>query len=229
MALLSSPTADELIVEARNMLNQPDSTNSVWSDEELLVYLNEAIRRYFSEVVQKAEGQFTTEDDLNLVAGVSAVNLPSDCFSVKVVNRKVSGGYVPLAYSNNFTEGYATTGAATGDSYMPVYSFQKNQLILRPAPSASETDALRVEYVQFPESLITGSDSVSASVSPVFRDLLSMYMVYKAKLKESLVNGVNVHSMAEDNLKDLYNAFKEAIDGRSKYPSFIQPFDPENQ
>lgn len=227
MATLSSPTIEDLIQNVRNMLSQPSSTNSNWSDEELTVYLNEAVRRYFAEVVQKMEGQFTAVEDLDLTAGSATVTLPSDFFSIKQVWRKVSGGYEPLHYRNNLNEGVDTTGASGGANFRPDYYLRGNSLVLSQIPNFSEADGLRLEYVQFPETLVTGGDSLTAQVSPVFRDLIEAYAVYKAKLKESLTSGTNTTGPALQNLNDLFTAFKEAVPNRSASPAAIIPFNPE--
>jgi hypothetical protein len=229
MAVLSAPTIEELIQDVRNMLSQPSATNSNWSDEELAVYLNEAIRRYFAEVVQHAEGQFTTVDDLNITADSETIALPADFFSVRRVWKKVNQGYEILHYRNALNEGYSTAGGSNSSVYLPSYYLRGNSLVLHPVPNFSETDGIRVEYVQFPETLVTGGDSMTAQVSPVFKDLIEMYAVYKAKLKESLTNGTNTYAPARENLNDLFTAFKEALPKRSSNPTAVQPFNPEEE
>jgi hypothetical protein len=229
MAVLSAPSADELITDVRNLLNQPSSTNSFWTDEEILSYINEAIRRYFTEVVQTAGGQFNTTDTLDVVAGTETVALPADFFEVRAVYRAVSGGYEIMSYRNNLTSGYSNASSGGGDMFVPSYYLRGNSLVLRPVPNVSETDALLVEYVQFPETILTGGDSMTSQVSPVFRDMVVTYAVYKAKLKESLVSGVDTSKLARENLNDLFTVFKDTISKRSYNPTFVQPFSPEEE
>jgi hypothetical protein len=227
MATLSAPTIEDLITDVRTMLRQPNPANSSWSDEELASFLNEGVRRYFAEVVLQSEGQFTTATNLNIVSGTETVALPDDCFEVKALYRSVSGGYELLPYRNNLTEGYSTTGGTGGDTYLPYYYLRGHNLVLRPSPGFSQTSGLRLEYIQFPETMITGGDSMTSQVSPVFKDLIIMYAVYKAKLQESLVSGVNTYGPARDNLNDLFTAFKEAIPQRSHGVTAVKPFNPE--
>lgn len=227
MALLSSPTADDLLVNIRNMLNQPDATNSFWTDAELLTYVDEAVRRYYVEVVQHAEGQFNVVTDLDIVGGAETIDLPSDFFELRALYRKTSQGYDMLFYRNNLTEGYATTTASGGDLYNPYYYFRGNALVLRPIPGFDQVAGLRMEYVQFPETIVTGGDSLTSQVSPVFKDLIETYAVYKAKMKESLVSGVDTSALAKANLNDLFAVFKEVIEGRSYSPTAVKPFNPE--
>lgn len=227
MGVLASPTIEDLLLNVRSMLNQPDSTNSFWSDDELVVWINEAVRRYFTEVVQNNEGLFTTQTDLNIALNTETIALPSDCFEIKALYKKVNNEYIILEYRNDFTSSYTTQGGTSSLSYLPIYEFRGNSIVLKPTPNFAETAGLRCEYIQFPQTMVSGGDTMTAQVSPVFKDLIEMYTVYKAKLKESLVGGTNLHAMAQDNLNDLYAAFKEAIVGRSKYPQFTQPFNPE--
>ena len=227
MATLSAPTIEDLITNVRNMLNQPSATNSFWTDEELAVYLNEAVRRYFAEVIQHSEGQFTALDDLDIVASANTIALPSDFFKLKQVWRKVTGGYSPLHYRNNLTEGQSTTTESSGENYRPDYYLRGNSLVLSQMPGFSETDGIRVEYVQFPQTMVTGGDSLTTQVSPLFKDLIESYAVWKAKVKESLVHGTNTTALALQNLNDLYTAFKDVIPGRSDSPSAVKPFNPE--
>lgn len=227
MATLSSPTLSKLTANVRNMLNSPNASNSFWTDAELADYLNDAVRLYFSEVVQLNEGQFTTQTDLNIVTDTETVALPTDCFEVKVLFKKVTNGYIALPYQPSLIDNYTTQGGTSSEAYLPAYQFRGNNLVLRPTPNFSETAGLRLEYVQFPETLVNGGDTLSTQVSPIFKELIEMYAIYKAKLKESMVNGVMMHKVPEENLAALYQNFKDSIASRSKYPQYTIPFNPE--
>lgn len=227
MGLLSSPTAQQLITETRIMLNQQDPGNSFWKDDELLIYLNEGIRIYFTELVSVNEGDFVTTANLDIVGGTETVTLPTDFFKVRALYKKQSDGYILLPYRNNLTEGYLTNGAATGDLYLPYYYFRANQLVLRPIPVSSDTAGLKLEYIQFPETLVWGGDTMSTQISPLFKQIIVMYAVYKAKLKESMVNGVAMYKVPQENLAELYKNFKDTIAIRSKNPTFVIPYNPE--
>lgn len=228
MATLSSPTLQSLITAVRTLLKQPDPTNSFWKDDEIRMYINEGIRQYFVEVASSNEGLFTTRTDLNIVSGTDTVALPTDCFEVKILYKKVNDGYVALDYLNNTNMSYSTTSAGSGSTYFPSYYFQGNNLVIHPTPNFSETAGLRLEYLQFPETLVNGGDSLTGQISPIFKQVIEMYAVYKCKLSESLVNGVNVHEIAAENLAALYKSFKDAIALRSKNPTYIQAFNPDS-
>ena len=227
MATLSAPTLQQLITSARTMLNQPKEANSFWKDVELTEYLNEAVRMYFLECVQVNEGYFTTQSDLNITTDTETVALPTDCFQVKNLYKKVTNGYKILPYRNSVDDSYSTQGGSSGEAYSPSYSFRGNSLVLHPVPNFTETSGLRIEYIQFPDQMVWGGDSLTTQVSPIFKQLIIMYTVYKAKLRESLVNNVNTYAGAQQNLAELYTLFKDAIIRRSRNPSYIVPFNPE--
>lgn len=229
MATLTSPTLQQLLTSTRTMLNQPKEANSFWKDVELTEYLNEAVRVYFTECVMADEGYFTTQSDLNIAADTETVALPSDCFQVKNLYKAVSGGYVLLNYNNSLTESYTSTGNTVGDSYIPTYHFRGNSLVLRPTPNGAQTSGLRLTYLQFPDQMVWGGDSLTAQVSPIFKQLIIMYAVYKAKLRESLVNGIDTYGVAQQHVAELYKLFKDALARRSKNPTFTLPFNPESE
>jgi len=229
MATLSAPTLQQLLSSVRTMLNQPKESNSFWKDIELTEYLNEAVSTYFTECVQVNEGYFTTQSDLNVVANTETVALPSDCFQIKNLYKKITNGYVLLPYRNNLTEGYSTQGGPSNETYFPSYYFRANNLVLHPVPTGSETAGLRIEYLSFPDQMVWGGDSLTSQVSPIFKQLLIMYAVYKAKLRESLVNGVNTYVVAQQHLGELYKIFKDSIAKRSKNPVYSIPFSPDSE
>lgn len=226
MAQLSAPTLSRLILEARIFLNQRQEANSFWKDDELTIYANDAIRQYFLVLNENAEGNFDTKVALDLVAGEEEVDLPTDCFEVRSVFKVKNNFNQILTYMNNVTQSYETSTGNSAQDYSPYYYFRENKLVLRPIPGFSETGGLVVEYTKFPETLITGGDAMTASISPIFKELVVKYMVYQAKLKESSVRGGDTYLAVERHLADLYKNFKAAVAGRSKYPQYTIPFDP---
>jgi hypothetical protein len=211
------------------MLKQKDPTNSFWSEVELISYVNEAIRLYFLECTINNEGYFTTTTDLAIVSGSETVALPTDCFEVKNLWKSVTNGYILLPYKNSLTDSYSTQSGGGTDSYLPSYYFRGNNLVLRDTPNFSQTAGLKLEYIQFPDTMIYGGDSMTNQVSPIFKQLIVMYAVYKAKLSESLANNVNLYAAAKQNVDELYTIFKDTISNRSKNPTFVTPFNPETE
>lgn len=229
MAVLSSPTLQNLITETRIILNQRDPDNSLWKDDELTNYLNEGVRIYFTEAQAVNEGYFTVQVDIDITNNSETVPLPVDCFKVRALYKKVNDGFTLCPYRNNLTEGYSTQGGNSLNNYIPFYYFRDNNIVLRPLPNFGEVGGLRLEYIAFPDNMIWGGDSMTDSVSPIFKQLIVMYAVYKAKFKESLVSGGMMHKLAEEHLGALYQNFKNAISERSKNPTYIIPYNPETE
>lgn len=229
MATLSSPTLSKLIMNVRNMLGQPNPNNSFWTDNELTEYLNEGIRMYFAEVTKNSEGYFMPAPAyLNIVSGTEEVALPTDCFEVKALYIQRDNGWEILPYQNNVTSGFTTLGNSTGvNTYLPYYYFRGNNIVLHPTPNFSGTSVLRIDYVGFPDQMINGGDSLTNQVSPVFKQLIEMYAVYKAKMKQSMVNGVDLTAIPASNLKAIYVMFRDTINKRSDHPEYVVPFNPE--
>lgn len=224
---LVNPVVEDLLSSVRLMLRQPDPNNSNWTDGELLAYLNEAVRVYFAELTDIDEGHFTTTADLSLVSGAEEITLPSDFFKIKVVYKKQTNGYASLPYRNVLNEGYSTELGSSPDLYMPFYFFRGNKLVVRPAPGFNEIAGLRIEYMQFPSTLIDGGDQLTNQIAPAFRQVIEMYAVYKAKLVESLVTGVATYGPAKENLSELTEQFRKINAFRSKNPTFVVPWNPE--
>lgn len=227
MATLSSPSLGKLLTNVRNFLNSPNSANSFWSDQELTEYLNQGVQRYFVEVSNNNEGQFITKTSLDIVSGAQTIALPTDCFIIKAVRKIVSTGAVALQHIPDQTLSYDNNGGSGSESYFPSYTFRGNNLVLSPTPGYSETGGIELEYMQFPGTLQDASDTLTAQVPPIFKELLEMYAVYKAKLKESLSNGVALDTRVQTLVDSLYHSMQDALRSRSMQPTFIKPFNPE--
>jgi hypothetical protein len=78
-----------------------------------------------------------------------------------------------------------------------------------------------------PDQLINGGDTMTASVSPVFKQLIETYAIFKAKMKQSMVNGTDLTAIPKANLQEIYGNFKNTITPRSAYPIYTDPFNPE--
>lgn len=228
MATLTTPTLQNLVTNARIMLKQQDPKNSTWTDEELLLYVNDGIRMYFLEASMVNEGLFTTTTDLTITSGVETVALPSDFFQAKNVWKKVNDGYLILNYRNSVDSDYSTQGGTSGNNYQPYYYFRGNNLVLRPTPNFTEVAGIKLEYIQFPDNMVYSGDSLTAQIAPVFKQLIEAYVVYRAKLTESMVSNVNTYEAASANLQSIYGLFKATLQNRSKNPTYVLPFNPED-
>jgi len=229
MATLTSPTLTELLAEVRILLNQTTAANSNWTDAALTNWLNEGVRRYFQEVTMHAEGHFTTTTTLDITAEQETVALPTDFYELKTLHKKVTNGWVSLNYNNPLEEGFSTKGGTSSNTYIPYYFFRGQELVLRPTPNFSETGGLLLEYIQFPDTMVNGGDTLTNQVSPIFRDLIIMFAVYKAKFQESQATGISNHQNAAGELGALVTQLQDAVALRSKAPQYIKAFNPESE
>lgn len=161
-----------------------------------------------------------------MTAGSEVVDLPTDFFTAKVLYAVQGTTNKALVYDNNITNSYDTTLSGGSSTYEPSYYFRGNQLVLRPLPAFTSSVYLLLEYTAFPDTIITGSDVLTASISPLFKELTVMYAVYKCKMKDDLVNNGQTRMPVQAHLADLYHNFKEQVVDRSKYPLKIQTFNP---
>lgn len=217
-----------MIREVRLFLKQHKQENSRWSDSEILSYLNDGIQKYFLVINQVAEGQFDKTTTLDVTNGTETVALPSDFFTLKALYANQNGLNKILVYDNNMTLSYATANLQSSPSlYEPTYYFRGNSLVLRPVPAFTSSNGFLVlEYTAFPDTMLSGSDSMTAGISPLFKELVVMYAVYKCKMTDDSVNGAQTRAAVQAHLADLYNNFKEQVVDRSKYPLKIQAFNP---
>lgn len=226
MAQLSQPTLDRLIKEVRTILRQPVEDNSTWANSEITMYLGDAVKVYFLGLVEKAEGQFDKTQSLDVVANVETVALPTDCFKVKILFANQNGIFTALDYINNLTEDYSPSDGSVNTAYAPSYYFRGNSLVLRPIPTFSQASALKIEYTAFPEVMLGVTDTLDSGVSPVFKELIVAYTVYKCKWSDDLVNGGNTSDKAKSHLANVYAQFEETVTKRSFSPQYIKPFNP---
>lgn len=228
---LVAPTLGKLLTNVRNFLGQPNPANSFWTDEEIKEYLNEGVRMYFAEVVKNSDGYFnaTTPALLDVVSGTETVALPTDFFEARALYIQRNNGWEVLEYRNDITSSFVTSGFSNGsNTFSPYYFFRANSLVLRPTPQFSQTGVLRLEYMAFPDQMIHGGDAMTNQVSPVFKQLIEAYAVWKAKMKQSMVSGVDMVSIPASQLKVIETLFRDTINKRSQYPEFIVPFTPES-
>lgn len=226
MGLLRSPSLNELLKSVRVMLRQESPDNSSWSDAALSEWINDAIRRYFLELAQENEGQFDKSVTLDLVANQETVDMPADFFMIKTLHRVIGNDRIILEYNAGVSENWYANTSGVSAYYEPSYFLRVNQLVLRPFPPQDETGGLLLEYTAFPETIIFGGDVMSAGISPVFKELIIGYTVYKAKYQEDLTNNSSTSAKAAAHLQYLETIFKETVGNRSKYPQFTVPYNP---
>lgn len=227
MAALVAPTLERLIRDARVLLRQPKAENSRYTDSELTSYANDALQQIFLTVNEVGEGQFDKVANLDITNAVETVALPSDCFAIKALYKLQNTIWRRLEYRQNILEDFDASATNSGSTtYEPYYYLRGNSLVLRPPPGFSETASLKIEYTAYPSVMAMGADAMSDGLSPIFKELIVMYIVAKAKLADDLNGGGQGYALAASHRDDLFRQFRHQIMERSKAPQYISSFDP---
>lgn len=150
----------------RSQFGQSRSAGFV-SPTEIYRWANEGYRKYISKLKRLDEGFFEKFVSLNIATGNDGlIELPSTFAGVTLVEKLVnSNRYVPLTYKKRKTEEIGTENSPTGDSYLPIYSFMGNNLLLEPEPSANETNGIRLKMKYNPPALHTGTAADGAALT----------------------------------------------------------------
>lgn len=227
MATLVAPTLEKLVREARILLRQPKAENSRFTDNELINYANDALQQIFLTVNEASEGQFDKTATLDIVNAVETVALPADCFAIRGVWKLQNTIWRRLEYKQNIMMDFDVTATNSGSTtYEPYYYLRGNNLVLRPIPGFSEAASLKIEYTAYPSVLVSGADTMDAGISPLFKELIVMYIVAKAKLTDDLNGGGQGYQLAASHRDDLFRQFKHQLMERAKAPQYITVFEP---
>lgn len=165
----------------RSEFNQSSASGFI-SNDEIGRWANEALYKYALRLMKTSQGYFETTADLDIVGGTETIAFPSNFASqpstlgLVRVEKVISGARVPLTYRKRYDEASSTTGAGSGDSYLPTYDFRGNSLVLEPTPASSETDAVRIVYKGLPPHIrcataqAGGASSITLDASADPRD-----------------------------------------------------------
>lgn len=222
------PTLERILRDTRVLLGQPKAENSRWSDEELISYGNDIVQQIFAETDKYSEGQFDKTSFIDCAANVETIPLPIDCYKLRGVWYNSGTIWRRLEYRQNIMADFSTTDTtASGANYEPYYYFQRNNVVLRPMPGFTSTNQpFRFDYTAYPQILVYGTDTMDTGISTIFKEMVVMYMVYKAKLKDDLTSGSDTSGKAGDLFSSLFKQFKQQVSERSKAPQYVSVYEP---
>lgn len=135
-------------------------------------FINIAYMEYYNELVRVGHKGLLTTDDLNIVADTETVALPNDFFMIYKLSKNLTNERIPLNYSSKMQEVTYTSGAATGDCYIPDYSIQGSNIVLDPVPSTSVTDGLHLEYFPVVTAMSTSTSTPASGFSSQFHPMI---------------------------------------------------------
>lgn len=204
-------TLTELDTETRYHLN--DDNSDRYTSAIVTKFINNAYRHYYNKLVQAGyKGLLSAPAELDLVATTQTVALPSDFYKCFKLSKVQTSYRTPLQYRSNLETSVYTGGVAVGDGYKPDYDFQGTDILLQPAPSASETGALYLEYWATMTELSSGTDTVTGGFSPEWQPMIPLRAAVFLKGGREEEEVRNLTAM----LDDYESEFKSFINSMTK-------------
>lgn len=179
--------------------------------------ISDCFRYYTLRLIKGGEGYFETTTTLDLTANteyISLAGLTPSFLSVSVLWRKLSTGYKPLKHNEQRYKFISTIGVGSGDTYIPEYRFRGTNLILTPAPIASETDALKLDYVYiptFPNYLSADSYTFDASFPTIFELNVKLRAAIKLLETKDVTGGLSDIATLRAELADADQTFDSTL------------------
>jgi len=187
----SSTAASTIITNVRYYLNE--AAADVWSDAELLVYINNGIY----DIVQRTHCLEATAD-VSLVANQHEYDFSANSYItvVSVVFVDASTPTVEKGLLRKNVPGMGHGVKADGD---PVYWYEwKSYIGIYPVPSSVTTEKLTVYYVSRPTALASTASNITTPA--IYDKALTLYVTAQALLK----TGQSQHGKSAAFMADYY-------------------------
>lgn len=206
-------------------------TANFFTTAEIYRGISEAYKYYALIMLTKGEGYFETTDNLGFTAATETVSLSSlnpAFFSVSQLYRRTSYGLEPLYPSEERFEANFTNGTGTGNTYLPKYKLRGSNLILQPAPlateAASSTTGLKLDYnyiPTFPASDSASSFSFDANFPTIFEPMIEIWSAIYCMENKDGMGGISDISTHRNRLEKFESAFMDSLQ-RDETPQKVQ-------
>jgi hypothetical protein len=196
-----------------------------WTDDDLNDYIMEGYLFYWGWLINANHPGILRDVLLSITAGVRSVALPEDYAKSRLVEKVFSNfRSQTLNYKERFDTPQFPSGAS-GEGYVPDYSFVGQNLILNPTPQGNETNALRLTYIYQPPELTLDAQSPVYPFIPLYHNMLVRRVVVLAKEKEEAM-GMAGAPMGEilNELQVMEQTFKANIETESLQRQETEPF-----
>lgn len=218
------------------------ASNSHVSATEVVDFLNEEQRRLFHIIAAKEASFFEAITYLSEVASTEAINLPTDCYQVIRIQRV--GGISGASETNPFPMTAIQNSNDADWNTNPGYSFEsmvtnrtpsfyqvvgQKKLRLRPRPTASNTNSLKLFYIYRPADMgsdanvpfqqVAGSGGAGLDNLADWHDLLWRGAVLQAYAKEA---DVEVYQLMRNEYQERMGELRAYLDRVYQAPRFIQ-------
>jgi len=212
VSTITNSAIDLADMKYSQLIDQSDSP-----DSELIRYANLAFRDVYNQVVLAKEFYFTIYDDISVVMGTDAYDLPEDFYKLDGVDLSLdnSGRYLTLRpfqflERNKFRSGLALTTAPYGQVFR--YLLVKNQIKFLPLPSQNST--VRIWYTPNPTVITALSDVID--LPPVADEYMSLYMACAMLAKEES-DTATLNGKRLEVLDQLRNSLRERDSGSAAF------------
>lgn len=201
-----------LITDIRRKLNEPDSSDSFWTDGDLLAYLQEAKDLRELQLIGHHEGWQTQEFKYDIVAEQSSYKIPEEATLVKRVFYQRNGYRAPLVEDRQHYGSFDDNVQLDPRSYRIL----DDHIILYPTPGQAITDGLIVD-VDVSDDRLQISSKLPDSWPPQTESLL----IYDTAISALEMQGVDADlenssfGALKLNQQRLERAWNEAIQKRS--------------
>lgn len=184
-------TLQEVIDNARNLLNEPlsttrtfpDNTSSFFTDAILTTYHNLIQNEVQNEIVQADEDFFVTQTFLSVSANIAEYTLPTNFVKARRVEdvRNAASPIeiwpITINQRSNMSPGGLRNNSA--DFRVGAYYLRGNQIVLTDTPTFTNNSAIRLHYVYRLTDIASGT---STSEIPIEHHRLLVWGVVKLAL-----------------------------------------------
>lgn len=214
--MYATETIQHFLVRARQRIDEAlDSETNLWSQGELLEYLNEGARHvwqtaresqqnWFLRTLRSSDetldfnGRLYNPSALAITTGVDELQLPPDFYQLVLFEPIPVSGRFPLVleYANVTQQAFRrsafdTTGQSTSYYCFDVeYRVEGPVIVLSPTVTVDQSVATIIKYVQACRVFNIKGTFEYAGFTDIMTDALLAYVVYAASIKEKVTENM---------------------------------------
>lgn len=218
-------TLGDMVDNVARKLGDPNF--GLYTEAEVKQNIGESYRIYYMRLIREAEGFFETTTNFDIVSNesnISLLDMVPPYKGISQVWRYVTNGIIPLKeQENRFTSVY-TLAVGSGDSYIPQYKQMGTNLVLYPPPGASQTDAIKFDYVYiptFPTSSSVDAFEFDDNFPTVYEANVEIRAALKCLETKDVTGGLSDQATFREELAELDKAFQESFEN-DEYPDSVQ-------
>jgi hypothetical protein len=222
MAQLTN-TLSNFITRTRRYLQEPDATNSRWTDDFLKQLFNSNYRRRVAQLEMAHEGYFTFIGFTDLTANTERYAWPVGFDRLLKMELVRSDGRTVPIQRNERHYFVNQTPSSSGDEFFPTYRPVGSGFVLEPAPTESVAQGLKLEWTGEPVELTADSDSLHSDFPRKFDELLVIDTAVAAMDAEGVQESGQMRTLLRQR-QEWELDWERFIDSRMTASQSITPF-----